>query len=255
MNIGFIGIGNIASSVIKGLCNSNFKDLHINISPRNKEKSILLSQRFNEVLRMTNNQEVLDHSQIVFCALPPTKTLEVLQELTFNENQTLVSFVPFVDYKQLKEVCVPVRKVCRVVPFPTVERNECPILVYKPFEEVLSIIEHIGTPIKIEQEEHLQVLWTLTGLIAPFYDFNQKLSDWAQAYGVEALVADRYIMGLFSALTCYARSNSTYDFQELKNEATTPNGMNHQALSIINQKRANEAYLIAAEKLYQRFKK
>jgi pyrroline-5-carboxylate reductase len=255
MKIGFIGIGNIASSVIKGLCSSKFKNLHINISPRNKEKSTLLSQQFNEVSRMDNNQQVIDHSQVVFCALPPTKTLEVLQNLTFNEEHILVSLVPFVDYEQLVEICAPMRKICRAVPFPTVERNECPILIYKPSKEVLEIMEYIGTPIQIEQEEHLQVLWTLTGLIAPFYDLNQKLSNWAQSFEVEKSLADSYIIGLFSALTCYTRSNSAFDFLELKNEATTPNGMNHQALSIINQRKANEAYLIAAEEIYQRFKK
>ena len=254
MNIGFIGVGNIASSVIKGLCNSTIQNVHINISPRNKERSIALSKQFNQVTRMTSNQQVLEHSQIIFVALPPNKATQILEKLEFNEGHTLVSFVPFVSYDQLLKLGAPAGNVSRAVPFPTVEKNECPILVYRPAKKVLNILEYLGTPIHIQREEQLQTLWTLTGLIAPFYDLTQKLSDWAQSYGVESSVADKYVLELFSALTCYTRKNDSFDFSELRNEATTPNGMNFQALNIISERKANEAYLSAVETILQRFK-
>ena len=71
MNVGFIGIGKIASSIIKGLCTSNVKDIRINVSPRNEENSALLEKQFDAVSRRSSNQQVIDHSEIIFIALPP----------------------------------------------------------------------------------------------------------------------------------------------------------------------------------------
>ena len=45
MNIGFIGTGKIASSVISGICKSNIPYKKIIISPRNKEIAIKLKKK------------------------------------------------------------------------------------------------------------------------------------------------------------------------------------------------------------------
>jgi pyrroline-5-carboxylate reductase len=108
--------------------------------------------------------------------------------------------------------------------------------------------------IEIKEEAHLQILWTLTGLIAPFYDLVEKLSHWSQEQGVEARIADKYAMELFSALTSYTRKNMPVNYARLKNEATTPGGMNDQALNIISQLGANKVYVAAAQAIFQRFK-
>lgn len=255
MNLGFIGTGNIATSVIKGLCTSNNDNLHINVSPRNKEKSLLLENLFQMVTRRESNQSVLDHSEVVFIALPPDRTEEILKGLSFSKKHRVVSLVPFLKHNELRNCVAPASKVSRAVPFPTVENHECPILLYNPDKTVSNICKLIGNPIPVSTESELQALWVLTGLIAPFYDLTETLSNWAQSQHVEASVANRYVMELFSSLTCYPRKNKAYDFTELKNEATTPNGLNFQALNIIKTNEANQAYRIAADALLKRFRK
>lgn len=42
-NLGFIGIGRIACSVVKELCTSNIESATINLSPRNRENSAYLA--------------------------------------------------------------------------------------------------------------------------------------------------------------------------------------------------------------------
>ncbi|MGS2739030.1 NAD(P)-binding domain-containing protein [Sinomicrobium sp. M5D2P17] len=253
MDLGFIGIGNIATSVIKGLCTSNSTS-HINISPRNKEKSLFLEGLFDTVTRMDSNQSVLDRSEVIFIALPPVLAKEILKGLSFHEGHRVVSLVPFLDREELLNSVAPATKVSRAVPFPTVENHECPILLYHPDETISGIFKNIGTPIPVASESELKLLWTLTGLIAPFYDLTETLSHWAQSHNVEASVANRYVMELFSSLTCYSRKRIPFDFSELKKEATTPNGLNDQALKMIKQQEANTAYRMAAEALYKRFK-
>jgi hypothetical protein len=46
LKLGFIGIGKIASAVIKGLCTSDAENIIINLSPRNKLNSARLAKAF-----------------------------------------------------------------------------------------------------------------------------------------------------------------------------------------------------------------
>jgi pyrroline-5-carboxylate reductase len=58
---------------------------------------------------------------------------------------------------------------------------------------------------------------------------------------------------MFYSLTFSVRKGSQIDFEELVNYAATPNGMNEQAGKEIKEKRAHEAYKIAADNLLKRF--
>ena len=51
MNIGFIGIGKISSAVVEAICTSDLQDYTINLSPRNKERSLELEGKFEYVFR------------------------------------------------------------------------------------------------------------------------------------------------------------------------------------------------------------
>ena len=253
MKLGFIGIGRIATSVIKGLCTSEIENITINISPRNKDNSIFLESSFPNVIRMNSNQDVLDNSEFIFIALPPAISKNILEGLKFNSKHTVISFIPFLKYADLDKVIKPAGKICRAIPLPTVEKHICPIAVFNSDQTVLRIFENLGSPLILEDEDELHTLWSLTGLIAPFYDLCETLSIWAQSKGAKSTTANKYIMDMFWSLTSPAKGENILNFSELRVEATTPNGMNEQALKIINEKKAHAAYQIAANSILDRF--
>ena len=253
MKLGFIGIGRIATAVIKGFCSSNIENVKINISPRGVENSRLLRSNYPELVRMDSNQSVLDHSDIIFIATPADHSKSILQELKFKSNHIVVSFVSLLTSAELAGIVKPAVKICRAIPLPTVEKHNCPIPVFHGDENVLSLFKHLGTPIPVHNEADLHTLWALTGLIAPFYDLCETMSEWAQSKGVDASVAKRYVIDVFWSLTSSAEETKL-NFKDLKNEATTPNGLNDQALKIIHEEKAHEAYQAAANALLKRFK-
>ena len=57
MNLGFIGTGKIASSVITGICKSNISYKQIIISPRNKKIARNLKKKFKRIIIAKDNQE------------------------------------------------------------------------------------------------------------------------------------------------------------------------------------------------------
>ncbi|MFD2098805.1 NAD(P)-binding domain-containing protein [Flagellimonas iocasae] len=253
MRLGFLGIGRIATSVIKGLCTSSIEDVTIHISPRNEENSKSLAAAFPNVHRLESNQEVLDNSDYIFIALPASNAVEVLKGLKFRNDHNVVSFIAFLKYDALAHAVEPAKKVGRAIPLPTVEKHNCPIPVFKSDKTVVQILEHIGKPIVIEDETELHAIWTLTGLIAPFFDLCGTLSDWAKTKGVNPEVANPYILDMYCSLASPSPQGGTPNFDGLKEEATTPKGMNEQALKMIQSEEAHEVYRNALEAIMSRF--
>jgi pyrroline-5-carboxylate reductase len=72
MNLGFIGTGKIASSVITGICKSKITFNKIIISPRNKRIAKNLKQKFRKIIIAKNNQQIVDNCNWIFLSVTPT---------------------------------------------------------------------------------------------------------------------------------------------------------------------------------------
>lgn len=255
MNLAFIGIGRIACAMVKGLCTSNIKNTTINLSPRNEKNSSCLANIFSNVNRLESNQLVLDNSDIIFISVPAKGSKEILNSLKFKETHNVISFIPFLIFSELVEAVKPALKVSRAIPLPTVVNHNCPIPILNADKSVKELISYIGQPLLVENENQLQVLWTLTGFIASFYDLLKELSAWTRSNGVNERIANKYIVDMFHSLTFSAKRGKQINFDELVEHATTPNGLNEQALKEIREKRVHEAYKFAADNLLKRFLK
>jgi len=257
MKIGFIGIGKIASAVIEGLNTSEAASvgLEIFVSPRNEGLSTSLAAKYSgTVRRMSTNQEVLDRSNVVVIALRPAMAVDVLKTLSFQPRHTVVSLIPLLRYAGLSAVVQPAGTVCRAIPLPTVMEHNCPIPLFRAPDAVTKLFGYIGQPLPVASEDQLHAIWTLTGLITPFYELLGGLSAWTVSQGVDGKVANTYIADLFQSLSYMAQRSSPIDFAELAQHAATPNGMNEQAGKEIREKGAHEAWEEAAQRLLERFK-
>jgi pyrroline-5-carboxylate reductase len=254
MKIGFIGVGKISSAVVEGLCTSPIENSQIFLSPRNEGNSRRLAEKYAQVGRLDSNQEVVNHSDIVFIAVRPADAVEVMQSLVFSEKQTIVSLIPLLRRAELLKAALPATRLVRAAPTPAVMQHTGPILLFHSTDTVMELFGYLGQPLEVTDEDQLHVLWTLTGLITPFYDLLDELSSWTIANGVDPITANQYITGLFHALLFAAQQNSTINFKELAQHAETPNGMNEQAGGEIREKGAHQAYRIASDNLLKRFK-
>lgn len=254
MNIGFIGIGRIAGAIVEGLCTSDAENLSVCLSPRNEDVSRALAGKYAAVKRLESNQAVLDQSDIIVIALRPGVAVEILNGLLFKETHVVISLVPLLTYAGLTRAVLPARQVSRAIPLPSVRYHQCPIPVFRSNDIVMKLLRHIGQPLPVENEDQLHALWTLTGLITPFYDLLDELSGWSIAKGVASPVANAYIANLFQSLSYAAQQSSSIDFGELAKHAETPGGMNEQAGREIREKGVHQAYSVASDHLLERFK-
>ena len=103
MNLGFIGTGKIASSVIIGICNSKIKYKRIYVSSRNKKIALSLRKKFKKIFIEKDNQKIVNNSNWVFLAVTPTVGEKIIKKLNFKSSQTVISFISTITIIELKK--------------------------------------------------------------------------------------------------------------------------------------------------------
>jgi len=230
MNLGFIGTGKIASSVITGICTSKISFNKIIISPRNKSIAKDLKQKFKKVTIAKNNQQIVDKCDWVFLSVTPTVGDKIIKLLRFRSTQTIISFISTITLSQLKKEIKVKAKIVRAIPLPPISIKKGPVPICPPNKKVKAFFDKLGTTVEIKNEKSSINFWSTSGMMAPFYQLLSSMTDWLVKRGVKRTNAQKYITSLFLALSEDAVANSKIDLKYLVKESQTPKGLNEQGV-------------------------
>jgi pyrroline-5-carboxylate reductase len=235
MNLGFVGTGKIASSVITGICNSKIPFKKIVVSPRNRIIAQELSKKFKKVIIAKNNQEIINSCNWVFLSITPKIGEKIIGDLKFRSTQIIISFISTITLAQLKKKIKVKAKIVRAIPLPPISLKKGPIPIYPPNKIVKNFFDKIGTTIEIENEKSSINFWSTSGIMAPFYEILRVMTDWLVKRGVKEKKAQKYITSLFLALSEDAVANSKKNLKYLVKESQTPKGLNEQGVKELSK--------------------
>ena len=230
MKLGFIGTGKITSSVVTGICGSNISYNKIILSPRNRSIAQKLKNRFKKIAIAKNNQEVINSCNWIFLAVTPTVGEKIIKNLKFKSNQTIVSFISTMTLSQLKKAINVKAKIFRAIPLPPISLRKGPVPVFPSNKKVKNFFDKLGTTVEINDEKLSKNFWSTSGMMAPFYELLNTMSNWLVKRGVNRNKAQSYITSLFVALSEDAVVNSKKDLKYLVKESQTPKGLNEQGV-------------------------
>ncbi len=230
MKLGFIGTGKIASSVITGICTSKISFNKILISPRNKKIANSLGKKFKKVIIAKNNQEILNNCDWLFLSITPTVGQKIIKELKFKSNQTIISFISTITLTQLRKAIKVKATIVRAIPLPPISLKKGPVPICPPNRKVKDFFNKIGTTVEIKNEKSSINFWATSGMMAPFYELLNVMTNWLVKRGVKRNNAQKYITSLFLALSEDAVINSNKDLKYLVKESQTSNGLNEQGV-------------------------
>ncbi|MBD1157303.1 NAD(P)-binding domain-containing protein [Pelagibacterales bacterium SAG-MED20] len=235
MKIGFIGTGKIASSVVTGICNSKISFKKILVSPRNKSMAQNLKKKFSKVIIAKSNQEIVNLSDWVFLSITPSVGEKIIKDLKFKANQTVISFISTISLTQLKKAIKVKAKIIRAIPLPPISLKKGPVPICPPNKKVKDFFNKIGTTIEIKNEKSSINFWSTSGMMAPFYEFLNIMTNWLIKRGVKRNNAQKYITSLFLALSEDAVANSKKNLKYLVKESQTPKGLNEQGVKELSK--------------------
>ena len=235
MNLGFIGTGKIASSVITGICKSKIKYKKIFISSRNRKISQVLKKKFKNIVISKDNQQIVDKCDWIFLSVTPTVGEKIIKDLKFKSKQTIISFISTITLSQLKKVIKVKAKIVRAIPLPPISLRKGPVPICPPNSKVKSFFNQLGTTLEIEKEKSSINFWSTSGMMAPFYELLRVMTDWLVKRGVKKDNAQKYITSLFLALSEDAVNNSKENLKFLVKESQTPKGLNEQGVKELSK--------------------
>ena len=230
MNLGFIGTGKIASSVITGICKSKINFKRIIISERNKKTAKTLKRKFKKINISKKNQEIVDKCDWIFLSVTPTVGEKIIKDLKFKSSQTIISFISTITLSQLKKSIKVKANIVRAIPLPPISLKKGPVPICPPNLKVKKFFNQLGTTVEIKNEKSSINFWSTSGMMAPFYELLRVMTDWLVKRGVKRDNAQKYITSLFLALSQDAVVNSKEDLKYLVKESQTPKGLNEQGV-------------------------
>ena len=251
MNLGFIGTGKIASSVITGICTSKISYKKIIISPRNTKIAKGLKAKFKKITIAKTNQQIVDQSDWVFLSVTPSVGEKIIKDLKFKSKQTVISFISTITLSQLKKAIKVKAKIVRAIPLPPISFKKGPVPICPPNIKVKKFFNHLGTTVEIKKEKSSINFWTTSGMMAPFYELLRVMTDWLVKSGVKRHNAQKYITSLFLALSEDAVNNSKKDLKYLVKESQTPKGLNEQGLKEMTKKNVYKSVVHTLNSIYK----
>lgn len=230
MQLGFIGTGEITSSIVIGLSSPSVTGHSIWLSPRNSAIANGLAKRFQGISVASCNQEVLDHSDTIVIGVRPSAARNVLSEWRFRLDDRVISVISALSLRSLSELVAPAVRIARAVPLPSAAKQLSPTAIYPPDAMAVEFFAAVGTVLPVENENEFDAICATTAPIASYFAFNEMIASWLEQQRVPASQARDYIARLFLGVTTGAVEAPERSFQSLAATHATAGGINEQFL-------------------------
>lgn len=195
--IGIIGFGHMGKSLMKGLLNSGLKRENISISSK-----------------LENNKETAHQSELIFIAVKPFNVQTVLNEIKeIVQNKIIISIAAGVNIYLIENYLGnSSQKIMRIMPNILISENVGCIGFYsnkyvKTYEkiEIIKLLSHIGTVIKVKKESDLDRLTLLIGCAPAIVSyFIELLTHYAKLKGLNDNSLD-IVLNSFSGVITYLK--------------------------------------------------
>ena len=237
--IGFIGAGNMATSLIGGMLQNSFKPSQILASDRDSEQLQRLNRQFG-IATSTDNDQLAADCDVLVLAVKPQVMQAVCAALPSQRKpgQLVISIAAGITCASLANWLGVGTPLVRCMPNTPALRGQGVSGLYavsqvsteqKKLTE--SIMNAVGISLWLEQEAQIDAVTAVSGSgPAYFFYLMEAMTEAGEKLGLPREVAER--LTLFTALGAADMAvHSDVDPAELRRRVTSPNGTTEQAIN------------------------
>jgi pyrroline-5-carboxylate reductase len=259
--IGFLGAGNMANAMIKGLTEGGIHSKNIYASNRSSGKLQRLSEHY-KIQPTASNEELIETSDIVILAVKPQDLLSALEPVTraFDDSKIVISIAAGIRMEKLERYIQGAR-LARVMPnTPSlIGRGVIGYLLNDSHDNALeSTVEDLFAPlghiIKVHDEDQFEALTVScssgTGFV---FEMMMYWQDWIEEHGFSPEEARLMTIETFvgaSLLAAQAREG----VEDLQARVTSKKGVTAAGLQSMRELEIERALRISFEKAAMRNK-
>jgi pyrroline-5-carboxylate reductase len=218
--IGFIGTGEIASAMVRGLQGQGHQIL---ISPRNAAVAAALAAEVDGVA-VAANEDVVAGSDIVFLCLLAQVAETVLPTLPFREGQSVISVMVDAPLDWLHNLCAPATDLAITIPLPPIANGGCPLPVYPPSPVLEALFGATNPVIHLESEAAINAHLGVSAICSPIIDQLVTAAGWLAEYSGDPEKAEAYVAAM---IRCYLPERAAKgELAEALRKLSTEGGLN-----------------------------
>jgi pyrroline-5-carboxylate reductase len=245
--VGFLGVGGLASLMLRGLEGSGHGFI---LSPRGAETAARLAAAFGCALA-ASNQEVVDRSEAVFVSLPAATGAEVLSRLTFRPGQPVLSAMAGTSLQRLKEVVGPARAALGMMPGYANAYRMGPSILFPADGFWQEFLAQVGPVHVMKSEAEFTAAAAFGAFSGATVRWMAHVADWFAAQGLDPDTALKLVAGTL-------RGNAEVLLRErrpigdIAKGVTTPGGITLQLIDHLGGKGALQAWHSGLDEIRQR---
>ena len=258
--IGFIGAGNMAYALIKGLLSNGFDAKNINVSDSNDELLIKRQSELN-ITTYSDNGSLLENSDIVVFAVKPQVLSIVCLQLKnkVKPNHLFVSIVAGIRGNDINRWLGGNFALVRTMPnTPALFQSGVTGLFANELvsnqqkELVTSILSSVGECFWVDEEKLIDAITAISGSgPAYFFLLMQSITQAAIALGLDEKTANSLSIQTSLGASLMA-TKSGKDSKTLRSEVTSPNGTTQAAIESFQDQNFEGIVAAATRAAYDR---
>jgi len=250
--IGFIGAGNIAEAIIRGLISSSLYDSgEIIISDAVKKRTIDLNKRMG-VAVADDNLQLIDLADVIFISVKPNMVESVLYEIKKNllHEKILISLAAGKSLGKLKSMLDGYKYIVRIMPNLAAKVRKSTVSLYADsdfssarLESVKKILSAFGRVFVIEDELLMPSITALSGSAPAYYVMMANaLIEFGVEEGMERELATKMILQTMEGAALWAES-SKIPLSELWQQVVTPGGTTEAGINHFTKNKFLETFV------------
>lgn len=255
--IGFLGAGNMAQAIIRGLLENQLvspsKIIASNRSPGKLQK---LNENFG-VVSAGSNEELVERSDILVLSVKPQDLIGAIEPISqaFVQDQIVISLAAGVRMETL-EKHLPQARLVRLMPnTPSlIGRGVTGYLLNDDDDEGLEatvedLFSGLGRVFKMADEDQLEALMVATSSGPGFiFELMMYWHDWLLEHGFEPEVARDMTVETFVGSSLLAAQSPQTTLEELQNRVASRKGVTAAGLQSMRELEIERALRISFEK-------
>lgn len=256
LKVGFLGVGNMAQAIIKGLMESRIvPPTHVFASNRSPGKLQKMKDTWGLETRDTN-EEVIDEADIIVLGMKPQDLPGAIDSISssFRDGQIVISLAAGVRLDTLRKK-LPQCRLVRVMPnTPTViNRGVIGYLPQGKDDGLETVVEDLFTPLgyvlRTADEDQLEALTVScssgTGFV---FELMMYFQDWIEEHGFDPMDARKMVVETFLGASQLASMSADQGLEELQNKVTSKKGVTAAGLQSMREFEIERALRYSFEK-------
>lgn len=254
--IGFIGVGNLAQSMIKGLLDSKTLNAsQIFASNRGEGKLLRAKEQFG-INTCNSNEIVIESADIVILAMKPQDLSDAIDPIAglFNSNQIVISLAAGVSLRSLQKKLPQCRIIRLMANTPALVRKGVFGYVTSESESSLGTVAEdlckpLGSVFEMKDEDQFEA-FTVASSAGPGFIFELMMywQDWMEERGIAPEDSRKIVVDTFLGTAELAASSPLLSLEEMQQKVTSKKGVTAAGLESIRELEIERALRISFEK-------